>query len=63
MGFEGQLAGFFANNLTLDQEDLAHLRIVEMGIERRNTPDAPGFDPAVVGRRDLDKIGCGSSLE
>ena len=47
-GFQGQLAGLFVNHLALDQEDLAHMRKVEVGIERRTTPDAPGFDSAMV---------------
>ena len=47
-GSQGQLAGLVVNNRALDQEDLAHMRKVAVGIERRTTPDAPGFDAARV---------------
>ena len=56
--FRGQLAGLFVKNLPLNQEDLADMREVEVGIERRTAPDAPGFDSAVVGWRDIDEIRC-----
>ena len=62
-GFDGQLAALFVNNLALDQEDLADMRKVEMRVERRTAPDAPGFNSAVVGWRDIDEIRSLALLE
>ena len=62
-GFHCQLAGLFVKNLPLDQEGLADMRKVEVGIERRTTPDAPGFDSAMVRWRDIDEIGRLAILE
>ena len=62
-GFQCQLAALFVKNLPLDQEDLADMRKVEMGVQRRTTPDAPGFNSAVVGWRDIDEIRCLAILE
>jgi len=52
----GDPAVLFVKNLPLDQEDLADMRKVEVRIECCAAPDAPGFDTAVVGRCDIDKI-------
>ena len=41
--FRGQLAGLFVKNLPLNQEDLADMREVKMGIERRTA--APTLTP------------------
>ena len=61
--FPGFLSGFFVESLAFDQKDLSDLREVEVVIERRTTPDSPGFDASVIRRRDLDEIGCFPVLE
>ena len=54
--FMGGLAGFFMYNIPLDQEYLPGTGKVQVTIKRGATPDAPRFNSAVVGRRDLDEI-------
>ena len=60
---QGQLTGLFVHHLALDQEHLADMRKVEVGIDRGTTPDAAGFDAAMVRWRDRDEIGCLTRLE
>ena len=59
------LACFFLDGFTLDQEHLADMGKVEVGIERRTAPNvasiqrlllAARLDATMVARRDLDKI-------
>ena len=47
----------------LDQEHLANVREVEVGIERRTAPNAPRLDATMVARRDLDEISGIALLE
>ncbi len=61
------LAGFFLAGFPLDQEHLANVREVEVGIERRierrTAPNAARLDAAMVGRCDLDDISGIALLE
>ena len=45
-----QLAGFLVQNFAFDHEDLPDMGKVEECIQRRAAPDAPRFNPAVIGR-------------
>ena len=57
------LAGFFLDGFPLDQEHLANVREVEVGIERRTAPNAARLDAAMGGRCDLDEISGIALLE
>ena len=57
------LAGFFLDGFTLDQEHLANVREVDVGIERRTAPNAARLDAPMLARRDLDKIRGTALLE
>ena len=47
-GFERSLLGFLVDHLALDQEDLADVREVDIGIERGTAPNPSGFDSSMV---------------
>jgi len=53
----GAFAGFLIDGLAFDDEGLTDMREVEVAVEFGGCPDAPGFDPAVVRRGELDEVG------
>ncbi len=57
------LAGFFLDAFPLDQEHLADVREVEVGIERRTAPNAARLDAPMLARRDRDEISGIALLE
>lgn len=50
------LPAFRVNDLTLNQEGLADIREVEVGIERGTAPDTPGLGPTMRCRRNGNEI-------
>lgn len=52
----GYFSGTFVKGLSLDQEYLPNMWEIEVFIQCCTAPDATGFNPAVVRRRDLDEI-------
>ena len=55
--FTGVLAAFFICGLPLDDKRLSHMRKVQIAVEFGCGPDFADFDPAVVRRVAMDKIG------
>ena len=49
--------GFLVDGFALDPKDLRQVGKVEVVVECGATPNAPGFDAAMIGRGDLDKVG------
>jgi len=47
-GFKRLLLGLLVDNFAIDQENLADVREVGIGVERGTTPNPPGFDASVV---------------
>ncbi len=47
-GFERSLLAFLVDHLALDQEDLADVREVDLGIEGGTAPNPSGFDSPMV---------------
>ena len=47
----------FLGHVSLDEEGLAHMRKVEIGVEFRGGPDFTGFEAAVIGRGMLGEVG------
>ena len=47
----------FLGHVPLDEEGLAHMRKVEIGIEFRGGPDFAGLEAAVIGRGMLGEVG------
>jgi len=54
--FVSNFSSFFIKGLPLDQEHLPDMWEIEVFIQRCTAPDAAGFNPAVIRRRDFDKI-------
>ena len=52
----GEFAGLFVKYLAFDHEHLADVGEVEEGVQRRAAPDAPRFNAAVIGGRDIDVV-------
>jgi len=55
--FTGVFAGFFICGLPLDEKRLSDMRKVQITVEFGCGPDCAGFDPAVIRRITMDKIG------
>jgi len=55
--FTGIFAAFFICGLSLDEESLPDVRKVQIAVEFGCDPDFADFDPAVIRRAALDKIG------
>ena len=55
--FTGIFATFFISSLSLDQESLSHMREIEISVEFGCGPYFTDFDPAVIGRIALNKVG------
>ena len=47
--FDGDLTALLVHHLALDHKNLADMREIEIGIERRAAPDTTSFNPAVIG--------------
>ena len=47
---------FFVDAFPLDHEGLADMGEIQVLVERRGRPDFAGFDAAVIGWSDVDKI-------
>jgi len=55
--FTGVFAGFFICGLPLDEKSLSDMRKVQITVECGCGPDCASFDPAVIRRITMDKIG------
>ena len=55
--FTGVFTGFFICELALDDKSLCDVRKVQIAVEFGCGPDFPDFDPAVIRRAAMDKIG------
>mgnify|MGYP006865024685 CR=1 FL=1 len=56
--FTGVFAGFFICGLPLDEKSLSHMRKVQITVEFGCCPDFSDFDPTVIRRVTMDKIGA-----
>ena len=61
--FLGILPGLFLYDFPFDDEGLSDVREIKVGVEFGGGPDLAGFDPTVVRRRILHKIGFLAVLE
>ena len=55
--FTGVFTGFFIYGLPLDEKSLSDVRKVQVAVEFGCGPDFADFDPAVIRRVAMDKIG------
>jgi hypothetical protein len=55
--FTGVFTGFFICGLPLDEKGLSDVRKVQIAVEFGCGPDCADFDPAVIRRVTMDKIG------
>ena len=55
--FTGVFTGFFICGLPLDEKSLSDVRKVQIAVEFGCGPDFADFDPAVIRRVAMDKIG------
>ena len=55
--FTGVFTGFFICGLPLDEKSLSDVRKVQIAVEFGCGPDFADFDPAVIRRAAMDKIG------
>ena len=55
--FTGVFTGFFICGLPLDEKSLSDVRKVQIAVEFGCGPDFADFDPAVIRRVTMDKIG------
>jgi len=55
--FTGVFTGFFICGLPLDEKSLSDVRKVQIAVEFGCGPDCADFDPAVIRRVAMDKIG------
>jgi len=55
--FTGEFAGLFICGLALDDESLSNMGKVEIAVEFSCGPDFADFDPTVIRRVAMDKIG------
>ena len=59
----GVFAGLLVDRFPFDDEGLADVGKVEVAVECGGGPNFPGFDPPMVGRRDLDEVRPSPVLE
>jgi len=55
--FTGVFTAFFICGLPLDEKSLSDVRKVQIAVEFGCGPDCADFDPAVIRRVTMDKIG------
>ena len=55
--FTGVFTGFFVCGLPLDEKSLSDMRKVQIAVEFGCGPNFADFDPAVIRRVTMDKIG------
>ena len=61
--FQGKLASFFIEDFPFDNESLLDMGEIEVGVKFGGGPDSASFNPAVVGRGNLNELGFLALLE